>query len=197
MIGAIPSQLSAPLQPTILSNGQDARMDVGIHSGSKSLGSSPILGRRDVNSGSPDSSLSSPHSTSSSSLLTEVAAPVPAPRGSSLLHPQQAPQDMSQSTNPISPLAKSHISAHSIAGNSPGASVEAIPLAIAVIESCNAIFRGVELEDCIVRVTGEVAMSFPMTTFPRLASCEPLTFRVQQKNVEVVRMLHNQHLLNK
>ena len=53
-----------------------------------------------------------------------------------------------------------------------------IPVAVAFIETCNAIFRGTSLEQCLVKVTGEMAVSFPASYLDRLQLCPPLQFRV-------------------
>lgn len=188
----IPTQLSIPLHPASLLNGKNATR---VYFGSKSQGSSPILGHRERNSGNSPSQLSLTDFAPSSSLVE--ATPAPAPQGTDFLQ-QQKPQDASHSTNLVSPLATTHINAaQSIGGNAAGANPEAIPLAIAVMESCDAIFKGVELEACVVQVKGEVSVSFLASFLPQLASCEPLTFKVNQKNLEVERLLHNQHLLKK
>ena len=74
-----------------------------------------------------------------------------------------------------------------------------MPLAIAIHETCNAIFKGTSLSNCRVKVTGEVVMSFPASFLPFLGSYEPLKFRVVGVALQdkVQRVLHNQHLIKK
>lgn len=71
-----------------------------------------------------------------------------------------------------------------------------MPLAIAIHETCNANFRGTSLKECLVKVEGEVVMSFPASFLPLLSTYEPLGFRVSQHD-KVERMLHNQYLLKR
>ena len=75
--------------------------------------------------------------------------------------------------------------------------LEPIPLAIAVVETCNALFKGVELENSVVKVTGEVAMCFQSAYLAKLSGSTPLQFKVVSKGMEVEKLLHNQHLLKK
>lgn len=146
--------------------------------GSNSLNSSPLFGRTAPQNHNPLSS------GSATSLEEEEAPPILSPRGASLLY-----SPTPHMTSPISPLATSHTSAH--AGVS-----KVMPLAIAIHETCNAIFRGADLSACVVKVTGEVVMSFPASFLPFLGSCEALAFEVAAKE-ELERILHNQNLLTK
>ena len=71
-----------------------------------------------------------------------------------------------------------------------------VPIAIAVQETCNAIFKGADVADCVVKVSGEVMMSFPASFLGQLSSHDPLVFKLA--NVESVeRVLHNQNLLSR
>ena len=189
MTNAIQSQLSTPLKAGKLFNGKDLHV-TQIYSGSKSLGSSPILVHKDIRSDSNPSQLSSTTSGFSSS-FTDI--PPPSLQAAGPAQPSQPSQDQSQS-NPLSPLATSYVSARPVSSDG---GTEAMPLAIAVIESCDAIFKGVDPEACVVRVTGEVSMSFLASFLPKMSSLEPLAFRVNQKEVKVGKLLHNQHLLKR
>lgn len=161
---------------------------------SKSVGSSPVLTRRDDNAGS------NPLSSGSSVSLDDELPPIPSPRSASLLHNPSPPHV----ATPVSPLAMSQISAHhlspppptasSAGGSAVAAASKVIPLAIAIHETCNAIFMGASMSNCVVKVTGEVVLSFPTSFLPMLGSYEPLIFRVNPKD-KVERLLHNQHLL--
>ena len=163
-----------PLQPVQLSNGQDSQ------------NSSPVLGRQDR------SSFGQTEPAGSFSNTTPPTTPL-SRRGGVL----QTPQDASASNSSISPLVKSQASAAMNRSTELGASQEQIPLAIAVIETCNALFKGVEQESCVVKISGEVAMSFPSSFLSKISPSSPLKFKVDKKGVEVERFLHNQHLLKK
>jgi hypothetical protein len=71
-----------------------------------------------------------------------------------------------------------------------------MPLAIAIHETCNAIFKGNDLSQCLVKVTGEVVISFPTSFLPLLDSYETLSFKVEARE-KLERVLHNQNLLKK
>ena len=176
------TQFPSLLQPTPSSSGQDPSI-TKVNSGSKSLDSSPILGRKD-----PIQLLSA----SSSSLGGEDQPPVPAPRGASLFrHAGESP-----SANSLSPLATNQISARSVTPTSPAMTTPTLPIAIAIQETCNAIFKGTNSADCQVKVTGEVAISFPASYLPKLGSYEPLSFKTSGMD-KVEKILHNQHLIKK
>lgn len=71
-----------------------------------------------------------------------------------------------------------------------------VPIAVAFIETCNAVFRGTSLEQCMVKVTGDMAVSFPANYIERLHGYPPLQFRVT--NVELVdKFVHHPTLLTK
>jgi len=94
-------------------------------------------------------------------------------------------------TASLSPLVNSQITSTNNSG------LEPIPLAIAVVETCNALFKGVELESSVVKITGEVAMSFQSAILAKLSGSAPLQFKIVSKGLEIDKILHNQHLLNK
>lgn len=141
-------------------------------------------------------------SSSSSALFDDELPPVPAPRGASLLHSPHNPSP-THGVTPMSPLATSQISAHplpTLAANAgsptPPATIKVVPLAIAIHETCNADFKGASMKECLVKVDGEVVMSFPASFLPLLGSYEPLAFRITAQD-RVDRLLHNQYLLKK
>ena len=74
-------------------------------------------------------------------------------------------------------------------------SEESIPLKIVVIETCNALFKGEELEDYMVQLSGEVAMSFPSAYLSKISLSLPLKFKVNKKGAELERLLHDQNFL--
>ena len=71
-----------------------------------------------------------------------------------------------------------------------------MPLAIAIHETCNALFKGTSVGNCLVKVEGEVVMSFPAAFLPILSSYKPLSFNINAGE-KIERVLHNQYLLNK
>ena len=170
-------------QPTPSSSGLDPSI-TKVNSGSKSLDSSPILGQKDPIQLSP---------ASSSSLGGEDQPPVPAPRGASLFHHAG---ELPPSANSLSPLATTQISARSVTPTSPAMTTPTLPIAIAIQETCNAIFKGTNYADCQVKVTGEVAISFPASYLPKLGSYEPLSFKTSGMD-KVEKILHYQHLIKK
>lgn len=146
---------------------------------SRSAGSSPVFGHKNM-------------LTSDSASSDTEAPPIPSPRGASLLYspPNPSPTHVA---NPVSPLATSLISAH------PGGEAttdKVMPLAVAIHETCNAIFKGTDASRCMVKVTGEVVMSFPASFLPLLDSYQPLSFSMDSRE-KLERVLHNQNLLQK
>ena len=74
-------------------------------------------------------------------------------------------------------------------------SEESIPLKIAVIETCNALFKGEKLEGYMVKLSGEVAMSFPSAYLSKISPSLPLKFKVNKKGAELERLLHDRNFL--
>lgn len=71
-----------------------------------------------------------------------------------------------------------------------------IPVAVAFVETCNAIFRGTSLEQCAMKVSGEMAVAFPANYIDRLLLCPPLQFRVTNTGL-VDKVVHHPTLLKK
>ncbi len=71
-----------------------------------------------------------------------------------------------------------------------------MPIAIALQESCDALFKGTDLSQCVMTVTGEVVMSFPASYLSLIASKEPLTFKINAME-KIDNILHNQLLVKK
>ena len=96
----------------------------------------------------------------------------------------------------ISPLAVNTRSATASPTDAATSSKPALPLAVAFRETCNAIFHGGDVSQCVSKVSGEVVMSFPSNYLSTLGSSEPLSFNLS--NMESVeRVLHNQVLLKR
>ena len=112
----------------------------------------------------------------------------------------QLASSRSTSTSPISFV-------HGTSSNGPTVSPQhtstssspvgtAVPIAVAIQETCNAIFKGNDMSKCVIKVNGEVMVSFPASFVSQLESHEALAFKLSSvDNVE--RLLHNQHLLKK
>lgn len=77
---------------------------------------------------------------------------------------------------------------------SPPTSVQSVPIAIAFQETCNAIFKGTDVSQCVVKVTGEMVVSLPSNYLGKLGSHSVLQFQLSGLH-SVERLRHNQHLL--
>lgn len=169
-----------------------------------------------VEVGDKDSKSTSPKlakQETSATQLPILAPPLPAPRrGTSRKRSANTP---TSDFTPVSPLATSQISTSRSASASPiifgngsvssGSSIQAptqkpaqpvIPLAIAFQETCNAIFKGSDLTKCLIKVEGEMAMSFPAEFLSHVNSHDILSFKLENTE-NVVGMRHNQRLLQK
>ena len=71
-----------------------------------------------------------------------------------------------------------------------------VPIAVAFIETCNAVFKGGSLEQCLVKVTGDMAVSFPANYIERLQSSPPMQFRVTNAGL-ADKFVHHPTLLTK
>lgn len=77
---------------------------------------------------------------------------------------------------------------------SPPTTVQSVPIAMAFQETCNAIFKGTDISQCVVKVTGEMVVSLPSNYLGKLGSHSALLFRLSGLHT-VERLRHNQHLL--
>ena len=71
-----------------------------------------------------------------------------------------------------------------------------VPIAVAIQETCHAVFKGNDMNKCVIKVTGEVMISFPANYIGQLGSHDTLVFKLSSVD-SVERLLHNQHLLQK
>ena len=71
-----------------------------------------------------------------------------------------------------------------------------IPLAIAFQETCNAIFKSTNPSDCLVKVTGEMVVSFPASLVGQVEKYSQLSFRLREAD-KLKQVLHNQILLSR
>ena len=77
---------------------------------------------------------------------------------------------------------------------SPPTSVQSVPIAVAFQETCNVIFKGTDVSQCVVKVTGEMVVSLPSNYLGKLGSHSVLQFQLSGLH-SVERLRHNQHLL--
>ena len=77
---------------------------------------------------------------------------------------------------------------------SPPTTVQSVPIAVAFQETCNAIFKGTDVSQCVVKVTGEMVVSLPSNYLGKLGSHSVLQFQLSGLH-SVERLRHNQHLL--
>ncbi len=125
---------------------------------------------------------------------------LPPPRRTSVTSPKRNGSSSATDLHIVSPLA---VNARSVSGSPTAVTTgavkslrPAIPLAVALRESCNAVFHGADAKKCVFKVSGEMVMSFPSNYLGTLATSEPLSFKLG--NIESVeRLLHNQQLLKK
>ncbi|KAL2100343.1 hypothetical protein ACEWY4_004737 [Coilia grayii] len=78
------------------------------------------------------------------------------------------------------------------------ASQDALPIAVAFTESVNAYFKGADPNKCIVKITGDVTLSFPsgiMKVFTSAPSPAVLSFRLRNTS-RLEQILPNQQLLH-
>ena len=134
-------------------------------------------------------------------LLNQTSSPLATARVASSRSTSTSPVSFSGSstnkTGQTGPSTNGVTSTSSTASSSQKTTaVAAIPIAVAVQETCNAIFKGNDMSKCVIKVAGEVMISFPASYVSQLASHDALAFKVANvDNVE--RLLHNQHLLKK
>nr|XP_046146198.1 F-BAR domain only protein 2-like isoform X4 [Oncorhynchus gorbuscha] len=117
--------------------------------------------------------------------------------------PPAAPLARAESSSSLSSTASLSASNTPTVGTSRGpspvtlASQDALPIAVAFTESVNAYFKGADPAKCIVKITGDMTLSFPMgiiKVFTSNPSPAMLTFKLKNtSNLEQI--LPNQTLL--
>lgn len=129
-------------------------------------------------------------------LLGQTSSPLATTRVATSRSTNTSPINIGQTgaatTNGLTSISNT-ASPQNTANSSP---TRAIPIAVAVQETCNAIFKGNDMSKCVIKVNGEVMLSFPASYVSQLASHDVLAFRVANAD-SVERLLHNQHLLKK
>ena len=121
-----------------------------------------------------------------------ATAKVAAPRSSST----SPISFISGTTSTTTTTAKTNGLTTSPPHTSPSPTMNSVPIAVAVQETCNAIFKGNDPNKCVIKVNGEVMVSFPANYIAQLASHDVLAFKLTNTD-NVERLLHNQHLLKK
>ncbi|XP_064799210.1 F-BAR domain only protein 2-like isoform X1 [Oncorhynchus masou masou] len=117
--------------------------------------------------------------------------------------PPAAPLARAESSSSLSSTASLSASNTPTVGTSRGpspvtlASQDALPIAVAFTESVNAYFKGADPAKCIVKITGDMTLSFPMgiiKVFTSNPSPAMLTFKLKNTS-KLEQILPNQTLL--
>uniref|UniRef100_A0A673ZMZ6 F-BAR domain only protein 2 n=1 Tax=Salmo trutta TaxID=8032 RepID=A0A673ZMZ6_SALTR len=117
--------------------------------------------------------------------------------------PLAAPLARAESSSSLSSTASLSASNTPTVGTSRGpspvtlASQDALPIAVAFTESVNAYFKGADPTKCIVKITGDMTLSFPMgiiKVFTSNPSPAVLTFKLKSTS-KLEQILPNQTLL--
>lgn len=96
------------------------------------------------------------------------------------------------------PSMSSVVYAKGAAGTVLGKKDDSLPIAVAFIESVNAFFRGSDQSRCMVKVTGDITVSFPASVLPLIYDTEnapPLSFLVRGTSC-LEQILPNKALIN-
>lgn len=118
--------------------------------------------------------------------------------------PPTAPLARAESSSSLSSNASLSASNTPTVGTSRGpspvtlASHDALPVAVAFTESVNAYFKGADPSKCIVKITGDVTLSFPSGIIKVLTSAPSpavLSFRIKNTS-RLEQILPNQQLLH-
>ncbi|XP_072770245.1 F-BAR domain only protein 2 isoform X3 [Nerophis lumbriciformis] len=135
--------------------------------------------------------------------INEIVRPFSPPKGSGASPPPGAPLARAESSSSLSSNASLSAANTPTVGTSRGpspvtlASQDALPIAVAFTESVNAYFKGADPTKCIVKITGDMTLSFPVgiiKVFTGNPSPAVLTFKL--KNTSRLEQIHpNQQLL--
>lgn len=96
------------------------------------------------------------------------------------------------------PTMSSVVFAKGAAGTVLGRKDDSLPIAVAFIESVNAFFRGSDQSKCMVKVTGDITVSFPASVLPLIYDVENapmLSFLVRGTSC-LEQILPNKSLIN-
>ncbi|KAG7498877.1 hypothetical protein JOB18_022945 [Solea senegalensis] len=135
--------------------------------------------------------------------INEIVRPFSPPKTSNASPPPAAPLARAESSSSLSSNASLSAGNTPTVGTSRGpspvtlASQDALPIAVAFTESVNAYFKGADPSKCIVKITGDMTLSFPtgiIKVFTSNPSPAVLTFKL--KNISrLEQILPNQQLV--
>ncbi|KAK3527314.1 hypothetical protein QTP86_020244, partial [Hemibagrus guttatus] len=135
--------------------------------------------------------------------INEIARPF-SPSMATNSSPLPAPLARAESSSSLSSNTSLSASNTPTIGTSRGpspitlASQDSLPIAVAFTESVNAYFKGADPSKCIVKITGEMTLSFPsgiIKIFTSSPSPAVLTFKLRNTS-KLEQILPNQHLLH-
>ncbi|KAJ4926377.1 hypothetical protein JOQ06_008552 [Pogonophryne albipinna] len=135
--------------------------------------------------------------------INEIVRPFSPPKTSNASPPPAAPLARAESSSSLSSNASLSAGNTPTVGTSRGpspvtlASQDALPIAVAFTESVNAYFKGADPTKCIVKITGDMTLSFPMgiiKVFTSNPSPAVLTFKLKNTSM-LEQILPNQQLL--
>uniref|UniRef100_A0A8C3AD35 F-BAR domain only protein 2 n=1 Tax=Cyclopterus lumpus TaxID=8103 RepID=A0A8C3AD35_CYCLU len=135
--------------------------------------------------------------------INEIVRPFSPPKTSNASPPPAAPLARAESSSSLSSNASLSAGNTPTVGTSRGpspvtlASLDALPIAVAFTESVNAYFKGADPTKCIVKITGDMTLSFPMgiiKVFTTNPSPAVLTFKLKNTS-RLEQILPNQQLL--
>ncbi|XP_077478817.1 F-BAR domain only protein 2 isoform X1 [Stigmatopora argus] len=135
--------------------------------------------------------------------INEIARPFSPPKAPGASPPPGAPLARAESSSSLSSNASLSAANTPTVGSSRGpspvtlASQDALPIAVAFTESVNAYFKGADPNKCIVKITGDMMLSFPsgiIKVFTSNPSPAVLTFKLK-KTGRLEQILPNQQLL--
>ncbi|KAM6902618.1 F-BAR domain only protein 2 isoform 8-T9 [Xenentodon cancila] len=135
--------------------------------------------------------------------INEIVRPLPPPKPSNTSPPPTAPLARAESSSSLSSNASLSAGNTPTVGTSRGpspvtlASQDALPIAVAFTESVNAYFKGADPSKCIVKITGDMTLSFPMgiiKVFTNNPSPAVLSFKLKNTS-RLEQILPNQQLL--
>ncbi|XP_034094673.1 F-BAR domain only protein 2 isoform X4 [Gymnodraco acuticeps] len=135
--------------------------------------------------------------------INEIVRPFSPTKTSNASPPPAAPLARAESSSSLSSNASLSAGNTPTVGTSRGpspvtlASQDALPIAVAFTESVNAYFKGADPTKCIVKITGDMTLSFPMgiiKVFTSNPSPAVLTFKLKNTS-RLEQILPNQQLL--
>nr|XP_049593264.1 F-BAR domain only protein 2 isoform X4 [Syngnathus scovelli] len=135
--------------------------------------------------------------------INEIARPFSPPKAPGASPPPAAPLARAESSSSLSSNASLSAANTPTVGTSRGpspvtlASQDALPIAVAFTESVNAYFKGADPTKCIVKITGDMTLSFPsgiIKVFTGNPSPAVLTFKLKNAG-RLEQILPNQQLL--